>query len=375
MTIRSATLALGFLGASQGVLYCPESGNFLYSENVQWNGDGYSMYGPGYVGGKTPYNLLGGYVSWTMDTSQSQSGVNTNLYTISPQNGVESSGYCDIQENGSSQCLEMDMIEANGNCEMASTWHTFGNSNGNCDEGGCATLTSISGKFTMKATFSEDGWMTTEMNGVMLGDPSPYPSAEAKSVVVDTMDSIGAALWSSQWEGWVPDDGRGCPGYGGGVDYSQFTISDLVVSGHVVQGPNPTKCSNQDDDDNAVIDDDDDDDDSSSGPTCVTEYDYDYSGYDVSYDDVGSADDCCDGCAAADGCNAWTYSADQWGDVRCYYKSSTAGRTYSQGMVSGYISNDAKATAKAAKLAEPSNHTTTAKATAQIAMARRAAKN
>ena len=41
-----------------------------------------------------------------------------------------------------------------------------------------------------------------------------------------------------------------------------------------------------------------------------------------------------------EGCTAWTFSADQWGDVRCYYKSSKSGRHYSSGMVSGYLPND-----------------------------------
>ena len=35
-----------------------------------------------------------------MDTTYSHNGVNTNLYTISPEGGVDVSGYCDIPVDG-----------------------------------------------------------------------------------------------------------------------------------------------------------------------------------------------------------------------------------------------------------------------------------
>ena len=72
----------------------------------------------------------------------------------------------------------------------------------------------------------------------------------------------------------------------------------------------------------------------SSGAAAVScvdeESDYDYAGNDLSYADVGSAAECCDGCAAVSGCAAYTFYSDEW-TIRCYYKSSAAGRVYSPG--------------------------------------------
>ena len=42
-------------------------------------------------------------MSFDMDVTNARNGVNTNLYVISPENGVDNSGYCDIQPNGSPQ--------------------------------------------------------------------------------------------------------------------------------------------------------------------------------------------------------------------------------------------------------------------------------
>jgi hypothetical protein len=92
------------------------------------------MTGGGRVDGKTSFNLLGGYVEFDMDTSGAHTGVNNNFYTSSPDTCC---GYCDIQANGSPQCMEMDIIENNGNCIAQSTWHTWPNKSGGCDEGGC----------------------------------------------------------------------------------------------------------------------------------------------------------------------------------------------------------------------------------------------
>ena len=59
--------------------------------------------GSGSLGGHASFNLLGGFVSFDVITSGCQAGVNSNLYTISPTKGVDGSGYCDIQPNGSPQ--------------------------------------------------------------------------------------------------------------------------------------------------------------------------------------------------------------------------------------------------------------------------------
>ena len=92
--------------------------------------------------------------------------------------------------------------------------------------------------------------MMTTMNGQELSGLDPWPSDDAKSIVAGTMSSVGASLWSSQWEGWVPGSDMGCPPYPGGNSYdnpgpllaSSYTVSDLRVYGTVMQGPKPTLC-------------------------------------------------------------------------------------------------------------------------------------
>ena len=43
------------------------------------------------------------------------------------------------------------------------------------------------------------------------------------------------------------------------------------------------------------------------------------------------------------GCTAWVFSADTWGDVRCYYKSGVANKVYSPGLTAGYKNDTAGA--------------------------------
>merc|ERR1712083_1074432 len=152
--------------------------------------------------------------------------------------------YCDIQDNGSPICMELDITENNGNCKFASTWHTVtGFSGGGCDAGGCAHNGDLpSGPFHMKSTWAEDGNWLTYMNDQPLY-PNNYEkdvSAKDKQIVKDTMNSRGAAIESSQWTGWVP--GQGCPG-GGDLASSFFSVSNLRILGKVHHGPEPTKCS------------------------------------------------------------------------------------------------------------------------------------
>merc|ERR1711937_808769 len=53
-------------------------------------------------------------------------------------------------------------------------------------------------------------------------------------------ESRGAVLYSSEWTGWVPLDD--CGTNPGDLYSSSFSISNLVVSGSVVQGPEPHEC-------------------------------------------------------------------------------------------------------------------------------------
>ena len=254
MRVVATALALIATAASTDKhFYCPNENDLGYDGSVNFSENGYSMIGPGNVHGFTSFNLLGGYVSFTMNTTKAGAGVNTNLYLISPENGVSESGYCDIQANDTPQCMEMDLVENNGNCLMASTWHVYPDEEeynettyGDCDEWGCAVSSVTPDSFTINATFSESGWMTTIMNGQVLSDLQPYPSDEAVAKVAETMNRVGAAIWSSQWAGWVPGGpGDGCPDFPGDDDTlnnSEFKVEDLVVFGTVVQGPEPSLC-------------------------------------------------------------------------------------------------------------------------------------
>jgi len=183
--------------------------------------------------------LNGGYVEFDMDTSRATGGTNTNLYTTSPDR-VSGTNECDIQGQGKPSCMEMDIVEANGNCMAQSTVHTWPNHNGGCDRSGCGATTRISGKFHVKAEFSANGWMKVSFNGQSNDGYNPHPSEESMKNVVENMNSKGAQIQSSQWQGWVPG-GNQCPG-GGSLGSSSFTISNLVVKGTVKQGPEPRKC-------------------------------------------------------------------------------------------------------------------------------------
>lgn len=184
-----------------------------------------------------------------MDTTQTAPEVNTNLYTVSPpQPNCGEACYCDIQRGNLPSCMELDIIEANGNCKMATTLHTFPTdgtpNNPNCDRWGCGSTATLSGqKFHIKADFAQDGTLTVYMDGKANDHYSPFPGSGSNAEVVKTMNSIGAIIESSQWFGWVPAQDS-CPrGSRDRLAGSRFTISNVRVTGKVVQGPKPTKCT------------------------------------------------------------------------------------------------------------------------------------
>lgn len=195
------------------------------------------MTGSGGVHGRTSFNLLGGYISFDMDTSAAHVNVNNNFYTTSPD---QCCSYCDIQPNGSPQCMEMDIIENNGGCVAQTTWHTWPNKNGDCDEDGCwGSMHLPGGRFSVNATFASDGWMTVYINGKENAVTNPVPSQNAKNYVAQIMASKGAMIQSTQWQGWVPP---GNCGSNGDLASSVFAVSNVTVYGSVVQGVTPTLC-------------------------------------------------------------------------------------------------------------------------------------
>jgi len=219
--------------------YCPGENDFAMSV-AKWEGNGWSLTGSGGVHGKQTFNLLGGYIEFDMDTTNAHTNVNNNFYLVSPDPSYfKPTNDCDIQGQGKPTCMEMDIIEMNGNCVGQTTWHTYGNHTGGCDRGGCWGKKYRSGKSHFKASFSTDGWMEVTIDGQKVAVTNPTPNQAEQNVVRDTMNKVGAQIQSSQWQGWVPSGN--CPG-NGGMSNSQFSIQNIRVSGTLLQGPAPRSC-------------------------------------------------------------------------------------------------------------------------------------
>jgi beta-glucanase (GH16 family) len=207
---------------------------------------GWTVHGNGGVATKTAFNLLGGYVEFDMDVSGVHTGVNANIYSISPgglgAGGYTPDKYCDGADNDKPWCLEVDWIESNGNCGGATTLHTIpGPGPNGCTSWGCRASYHYGGvsSFHMRVDFSADGAWTTTRDGQSIGTLSPTPSANDWGVIAATMTSTGAVIYSSEWTGWVPVEDCGTSG---DLPSSYFSIKNLKVYGSVVQGPTPTKC-------------------------------------------------------------------------------------------------------------------------------------
>jgi len=85
--------------------------------SVVFTDNGWIIHGDARVSSKASWNLLGGSISFDMDVSNTSSGVNTNLYTSSPNKpNCGAACYCDIQKSpkGKASCMELDLIENNG---------------------------------------------------------------------------------------------------------------------------------------------------------------------------------------------------------------------------------------------------------------------
>lgn len=188
---------------------------------------------------KAAFNMLGGFIDFDMDLSGAHPNVNQNVYTSSlngPNCGKDC--YCDAPNGG---CMELDFIEANGNCAYASTWHTTMVGGQNCDVGGCQHVGAMGNNAHVHVDFSTDGWMTIRVNDEVLDGRkmNPTPGPQDASALASTMRSKGAVLESSQWTGWVPGN---CGG-DGNLAASVFKVSNLKVQGTVVQGPEPKLCN------------------------------------------------------------------------------------------------------------------------------------
>merc|ERR1711865_1040927 len=94
-----------------------------------------------------------------------------------------------------------------------------------------------------KVEYGNDGKLTITRDGQRIsGDDLSFVSGSDWGIVQSTYQNQGAVLYSSQWTcDWVPADF--CGGGPGDLGGSRFSISNLQVSGSVVQGPEPQKCS------------------------------------------------------------------------------------------------------------------------------------
>lgn len=256
--MRLAGLLLAGVAAEQ---YCPtkddltiaycDGGNKQHPimECPQLNDGGWYIEGGGGVATKSSFNLNGGYVEYDIDFDNVDNGVNANIYSISPdfsgQHFDKTRDYCDGAARGRDWCMEMDWIETNGHCGGAATIHTIeGPGSDGCTGWGCRNSYHYNefggqSKFAMRVEYDWNGEWHITMNGQPLGAMDPYPDGRAWGVTKWFHEQKGAVIYSSQWTGWVPVSDCGGSGnlYG-----SSFTVSNLKISGTVVQGPEPTKC-------------------------------------------------------------------------------------------------------------------------------------
>lgn len=198
---------------------------------------------------KAAFNLLGGYVEFDVDVSNVRPGVNANMYSIAPQigaGGYVGDNYCDGAENDKPWCIELDYVESNGNCAAAATLHTVpGPGSNGCTAWGCRLHWSYNGetKYKMRAAYGTDGSQTLTKNGQPLSGYDPSPNGDTWRVIQQEMQSKGVVVYGSEWTGWVPEEWCGSDGSDSDLAASSYSISNIVVQGSVVQGPEPTKCS------------------------------------------------------------------------------------------------------------------------------------
>jgi hypothetical protein len=323
-----ARLAVGgALQLAAAELYCPTANDLVvaYGDGVQLKDGGWSVHGDGGAATKTAFNLNGGYVEYDMDVSAARPGVIPNLYSISP-GGIGGGGfvkdqhYCDGAAGSHDYpwCMEIDWIESNGGCGGATTIHTVpGEGDNGCTGWGCRTSYHFgNSRYHMKVSYDNSGHLSVDSDQFGLGGFSPDPSG-AWETIRSTHESNGAVLYSSQWtSGWVPppDD---CGSGPGDLDGSSFSISNLRISGTVVQGPEPTKCSGP----------------SPPGPPtpptpppspgqCTTFPGKNNDGTNLksTADIASSSADCCSKCASTDGCVGWSFIASAGNE--CWLKSS-----------------------------------------------------
>merc|ERR1712028_313212 len=213
------------------------------------------------------------------------------------------------ENNGKPDCLEVDWLEANGGCGGATTLHTVsGTGGGACNYWGCRSTYSFGGStFHMKVEYGNDGKFTITRDGQQISGDSFDPPASGNDwgIVKSTYESKGGVIYSSQWTGsWVPADF--CGGGPGDLDGSHFAVSNLRVSGSVVQGPEPQKCSGPQPSPSPSPPPSPS---PSPGGTCETSVGKNNDGTNLQSSAIttSSADQCCSQCSSASGCVGYTW--------------------------------------------------------------------
>jgi len=248
--LLAATLA-GTVTGSGLTEYCPAAGDLGidYGSDGKLHDQGWTINKAGRASTKAAYNLLGGSVEFDIDLKNAHTGVNQNFYTVSPTDlggkAYETSKYCDGQEPKGRWCMELDLLESNGDCGGATTLHTANHAKQGCNRGGCQATFKYPGgsNLKFKAEWNDKGEMTINLNGkpfVDGGKMNPKPDKQATGLVVSTMKKSGVVFVSSQWKGWVPLASN-CSSKND-LDSSSFSISNLVIRGSVVSGPKPKTC-------------------------------------------------------------------------------------------------------------------------------------
>jgi hypothetical protein len=201
------------------------------------------------VATKSSFNLLGGSVEFDVDFSKTNLGVNANVYTISPTfsgSSFSQSAYCDGQKPGKQWCVEIDWIESNGNCGGATAIHTIPGTGMGCTGWGCFGDYLYNGKstFHMKIDTDLNGVVTVTRDGqVVRVSQNGSPTASDLNTLKSAYQTKGAVIYSSQWVGWVPPVRNQCGGSSGGnLASSVYKVSNLKITGTVVQGPTPCIC-------------------------------------------------------------------------------------------------------------------------------------
>ena len=228
-------------------LYCPSVKDIVVGYgNAKLYDQGWLNKGGGSAATKASFNLLGGYVEFDIDFTNTQEGINGNIYTISPFNipssGFTQKNYCDGAKKGSNWCVEIDWIESNGNCGGATTLHTIEGPGSGCTAWGCSSKYKYNGKpsFHMKISYSLDGNVNVYRDNQLVQPYNPQPKPNELVVLVEQYKKYGAVIYSSLWKGWVPME-NSCAS-NGDLPSSSFEVKNLKINGILVQGPEPSLC-------------------------------------------------------------------------------------------------------------------------------------